>query len=42
MDAANSFDILAIHPYAVPLDMNQARTESRPEIHKMLDVELKR
>lgn len=39
-DAANSFDILAIHPYAVPLDMNQARTESRPEVHKMLDVEL--
>jgi hypothetical protein len=35
-----SFDILALHPYAVPLDKAQARVESRPEVHKMVDVEL--
>ncbi|HEX9987517.1 MAG TPA: glycosyl hydrolase [Chloroflexia bacterium] len=35
-----SFDILALHPYAVPLNNAQARIESRPEVHKMVDVEL--
>ena len=38
--AGNSFDILAIHPYAIPLDKAQGRIQSRPEVHKMLDVEL--
>lgn len=38
--AGDSFDILALHPYAVPLDPAQARIESRPEVHKMVDVEL--
>ncbi len=38
--AGNSFDILALHPYAVPLDPSQARIQSRPEVHKMVDVEL--
>ena len=38
--AGNSFDILAIHPYPIPLDKAQGRIQSRPEVHKMLDVEL--
>ncbi|HET6312397.1 MAG TPA: glycosyl hydrolase [Chloroflexia bacterium] len=38
--AGSSFDILALHPYAVPLNPAQARVESRPEVHKMVDVEL--
>jgi hypothetical protein len=38
--AAGAFDILAIHPYAVPLNPAQGKIESRPEVHKMLDVEL--
>jgi hypothetical protein len=38
--AGNSFDILALHPYAVPLDPQQGRTESSPEVHKLLDVEM--
>jgi hypothetical protein len=38
--AAGSFDILAIHPYAVPLDPAQGKIQSRPEVHKILDVEL--
>ncbi len=38
--ASNSFDILAIHPYAVPLDPAQGQIQSRPEVHKILDVEL--
>ena len=36
----DAFDILAIHPYAVPLNAEQARVESRPEVHKILEVEL--
>lgn len=38
--AGDSFDILALHPYAVPLNPAQGRVESRPEVHKMVDVEL--
>jgi hypothetical protein len=38
--AGDSFDILAIHPYAVPADPSQARQESRPDVHKMVEVEL--
>lgn len=38
--AGSSFDILALHPYAVPLNAAHARVESRPEVHKMVDVEL--
>ncbi|MDQ3706693.1 MAG: glycosyl hydrolase [Chloroflexota bacterium] len=38
--AGGSFDILALHPYAVPLNAANARVESRPEVHKMVDVEL--
>jgi hypothetical protein len=38
--AGNSFDIFALHPYAVPLNQANARVESRPEVHKMVDVEL--
>jgi hypothetical protein len=38
--AGNSFDILALHPYAVPLNPAQARIESSPEVHKTLDVEM--
>jgi hypothetical protein len=38
--AANSFDIFAIHTYAVPVDAGQARDESRPEVHKIVEVEL--
>jgi hypothetical protein len=38
--AGNSFDILGLHPYAVPLNPSQARIESHPEVHKMVDVEL--
>jgi beta-xylosidase len=36
----DAFDVLAIHPYAVPLDQANARQESRPEVHKILEVEL--
>lgn len=38
--AGGSFDILALHPYAVPLNAANARVESGPEVHKMVDVEL--
>jgi hypothetical protein len=38
--AGNSFDILALHPYAVPLNPAQGRIESSPEVHKLLDVEM--
>ncbi|MEO5953095.1 MAG: glycosyl hydrolase, partial [Chloroflexia bacterium] len=38
--AADSFDILALHPYAIPLDPAQGKVQSRPEVHKILDVEL--
>ncbi len=38
--AGDSFDILAIHPYAVPVDPSQARQESRPDVHKIVEVEL--
>lgn len=38
--AGGSFDVLALHPYAVPLNPAQGRNESRPEVHKMVDVEL--
>ena len=34
------FDILALHPYAVPLNPKQGRIESRPEVHKLAEVEL--
>ena len=33
----DAFDILAIHPYAVPLTPEHARQESRPEVHKILE-----
>jgi hypothetical protein len=38
--AGDSFDVLALHPYAVPLDPGQGAIESRPEVHKLLDVEM--
>ena len=38
--AGDSFDILAIHPYAVPLNPQNARSESRPDVHKLVEVEL--
>jgi hypothetical protein len=38
--AACCFDILALHPYAVPLDPKLGRIESRPEVHKLAEVEL--
>ncbi|MDQ6693988.1 MAG: glycosyl hydrolase [Chloroflexota bacterium] len=38
--AGNSFDILALHPYAVPLNLDQAKVESRPDVHKLVEVEL--
>jgi|SRR5688572_22658346 len=38
--AACCFDILALHPYAVPLDPKQGRVEARPEVHKLAEVEL--
>lgn len=38
--AASSFDILAIHPYPIPLDPAQGKIQTRPEVHKILDVEL--
>jgi hypothetical protein len=36
----DAFDILAIHPYAVPMTPEHARQQSRPEVHKILEVEL--
>ncbi len=38
--AANSFDILALHPYAVPVDPAQGRAQSSPDTHKLATVEL--
>jgi hypothetical protein len=38
--AGQSFDILALHPYAVPPDPAQGKVQSRPEVHKMVDIEL--
>jgi hypothetical protein len=38
--AACCFDILALHPYAVPLDPKQGRIESRPEVHKLAELEI--
>jgi hypothetical protein len=41
--ALDSFDILAIHCYAVPApapDETDPRTQARPEVHKMVEVEL--
>ncbi len=38
--AGDSFDILALHPYAVPLDPAQGLIQSRPDVHKLLDVEM--
>jgi|GEM_PF-2149656 len=36
----DSFDILSIHPYAIPLDETRGRIQSQPEVHKLVDVEL--
>jgi hypothetical protein len=39
--ALDSFDILAIHSYAEPVAGSpDARTEARPEVHKMVEIEL--
>ena len=38
--AGNTFDILAIHPYAIPDDLAKGRLESRPDVHKIVEVEL--
>jgi polysaccharide biosynthesis protein PslG len=38
--AACCFDILSLHPYAVPLDPKQGRVQSRPEVHKIAEVEI--
>lgn len=39
--ALDSFDILAIHSYAEPVPGSpNPRTEARPEVHKMVEVEL--
>lgn len=38
--AGDSFDILGLHPYAVPLNPAQGRIESRPDVHRLVQVEL--
>ncbi len=38
--AGDSFDIFAMHTYAQPADPSQGRTQSRPEVHKIAEVEL--
>ncbi len=39
--ALDSFDILAIHSYAEPVPGSpDPRTEARPEVHKMVEIEL--
>jgi hypothetical protein len=38
--SGDSFDILSIHPYAIPLDETRGRIQSQPEVHKIVDVEL--
>ncbi|MEO8286635.1 MAG: glycosyl hydrolase [Chloroflexota bacterium] len=38
--AGDSYDVLAIHPYATPLDPAKGRMQSMPEVYKTLDIEM--